>query len=104
MATLTKDSRKRSPHWICCYTAADGRRLKKSTKQKDRGKALEVCLALERAERMAADGTLTETRARELIGEVLERTTGASLPFYTAETWLRDWLRGKEIAKAKNTH
>jgi len=53
-------------------------------KQTDRAKALEVCLALERAEGMAARGTLTETRARELIGEVLERTSGDTLPFYTA--------------------
>src|SRR4030095_4366600 len=104
MATLTKDSRERSPYWICCYTASDGRRLKKSTKQTDRTKALEVCLALERAEGMAARGTLTEARARELIGEVLERTSGDNLPFYTAEGWLRDWLRGKEISKSKGTH
>ena len=104
MPTLTKDSRARSPYWICCYTAADGRRLKKSTKETTRAKALEVCLALDRAEKMAARGTLTETRARELIGEVLERTTGEALDFYTAEGWLRDWLRGKEIAKAEATH
>src|SRR5438105_3466736 len=45
----------------------------KSTKQSDRKKAWEVCLTLERAEGMAAKGTLTEARARELIGEVLER-------------------------------
>src|SRR6478672_10719307 len=106
MATLVKDSHRppRSPYFICCYTAADGRRLKKSTKETDRAKALEVCLALERAESMAARGTLTETRARELIGEVLERTTGENLPFYTVESWLRDWLRGKEISKAEHTH
>src|SRR6476659_1939965 len=104
MANLTKDSRGRSPYWVCCYTAADGRRLKKSTKQTDRGKALEVCLALERAENMAARGTLTETRARELIGEVLERTSGDTLPFYTAEAWLRDWLRGKQISKSEGPH
>ena len=104
MAALVKDSLARSPFWICCYTSADGRRLKKSTKQKDRAKALEVCLTLERAEGMAARGTLTETRARELIGEVLERTTGESVSFFTAEGWLRHWLRGKEIAKAEGTH
>jgi integrase len=104
MPILTKDSRERSPYWICCYKAADGRRLKKSTKQTERTKALEVCLALERAEGMAARGTLTEIRARELIGEVLERTSGDTLPFYTTESWLRDWLRGKEISKARNTH
>jgi integrase len=104
MASLTKDSRGRSPYYFCCYTSADGRRLKKSTKQTHRAKALEVCLALERAEGMAARGALTETRARELIGEVLERTTGDSLPFYTAEAWLREWLRGKQVSKSEGTH
>ena len=68
MATLVKDSRSRSPYWIACYTSADGRRLKKSTKETVRAKALEMALALERAETMAARNTLTETRARELIG------------------------------------
>ena len=102
MSSLIK--RENSPFWFIAYTAADGRRLKKSTKQKDRAKALEVGLALERAETFAARGTLTEARARELIGEVLERTTGEALSFYTAEGWLREWLRGKEIAKAEATH
>ena len=62
--------RKKSPFWVCCYVASDGRRLKKSTKQTDRKeKALEVCLALERAESMARQGTFTEARARELVGK-----------------------------------
>ncbi len=104
MALLVKDSKGRSPYWICCFKASDGRRLKKSTKQRDRSNAMEVCLALERAEGMAARGVLTETRARELIGEVLERTTGDTLPFYTVEAWLHNWLHGKEVSKSKNTH
>ena len=104
MATLVKDSNGRSPYWICCYTSSDGRRLKKSTKQTERSKATEICLALERAEGLAARGTLTEARARELIGEVLERTVGDQLPFYTAEGWLHEWLRGKEVSKSANTH
>jgi integrase len=102
MSSLWK--REHSPYWFCCYTAADGRRLKKSTKQRDRKRALEICLALERAEDMARKGTLTETRTRELIGEVLERTTGCVLPFHTAEGWLRHWLGGKERSKSKRTH
>lgn len=104
MPSLTKDAKGRSPFWVCCYRAADGRRLKKSTEQTDRTKAWEFCLALQRTEDLARQGLLTETRARELIGEVLERTTGESLPFFTAEGWLRDWLRGKEIAKSEKTH
>jgi integrase len=58
----------------------------------------------ERAEGMAARNTLTEARARELIGEVLERTTGDDLPFFTAEAWLLEWLRGKEVSKSTGTH
>ena len=104
MATLVKDSRNRSPFWYACYLSADGRQLKKSTKQKERGKALEVALTLERAETAARIGTLTETRARQLLSEVLERTTGESLIVTTVETWLRDWLRGKELAKSTATH
>ena len=65
---------------------------------------MEFCLSLQRAESMAARGTLTETRARELIGEVSERTSGDTVEFFTAEGWLRGWLRGKEISKAEGTH
>lgn len=103
MASLTKDSKGRSPFWIACFTAADGRQLKKSTRQTDRKAALEVALALEQAEKLAGKGMLTETRTRELLAEVLERTTGDTLPFFTAEGFLRNWLRGKEVSKAANT-
>ena len=103
MSSLRKDARGRSPYWVACYTAADGRRLQKSTKQTDRKKALEVCLALERAEDLARKGTLTETRTRNLLAEVLERTTGETLPFHTVAGFLGDWLNGKEVSKTRNT-
>lgn len=103
MAVLVKDSRGRSPFWICCYTTADGRRLKKSTKKENRKEALEVCLALERAESMARNGTLTEARTRELLSEVLQRTSGESVAHFTVAQWLRQWLDGKSEAKAEGT-
>ena len=103
MPSLRKDAKGRSPYWIACYTAADGRRLQKSTKQTERKAALEIALTLERAEELARKGTLTETRTRELLAEVLERATGETLPFFTAEGFLRNWLRGKEVSKAANT-
>lgn len=102
MATVFK--RQESPYYVCSYRAGDGRWLKKSTKQRDRGKALEVALTLERAEAAARAGTLTEARARELVSEVLERTTGESLVVVTVEGWLHDWLRGKEVSKSRATH
>jgi hypothetical protein len=50
MACLIKDKTGRSPFWYCSYTASDGRRLKKSTKQADKKKAWEVCLTYVNAE------------------------------------------------------
>jgi integrase len=103
MPTLVKDSRGRSPFWVCCYVAADGRRLKKSTKQKDRKKALEVCLGIERAEGMARHGTLTEVRARELVGDILQRTSGETLSYFTTEQWFQHWMDGKKDSKSGRT-
>jgi len=103
MATLTKDALNRSPYWIACYTAADGRRLKKSTRETDRKRALEVALALEQAEGMARRGTLTANRVRQLLGEVLERTSGDELPAHTAESWLRGFVANKAVSTAAST-
>lgn len=103
MPSLTKDSRARSPFWICCYTNADGQRLKKSTKQTDHTKAMEVCLSIERAERFAKAGTLTEQAAKKIIGEIVERTTGEPLHHYTVRDWFAEWLAGKSQAKAEAT-
>src|SRR5439155_14641042 len=103
MPSLTKDSRARSPFWICCYTSATGQRLKKSTKQTDRKKAWEVCLAIERAENHAKNGSLTEQAAKKIIGEILERTTGEPLHNYKVRDWLAHWLDMKEQVRASKT-
>ena len=103
MATLLKDSRNRSPYWICSYRAADGRWLKKSTKQTDKKNAMEVCLTLERAENAAKSGMLTEQRAKKLIGDVLERCTGEKIGRYSIKEWLEHWLELKAKVRADAT-
>ena len=122
MPSLIKDSAGRSPYWICAYTTADGRRLKKSTKvsinpkkgeknkdgsQKTAGnkrtEALEVCLAVERAENSAKAGTLTEQALKKILSETLERTTGEALHSFTVTQWLDQWLTGKGQSKADKT-
>jgi integrase len=122
MPSLRKDSRGRSPFWICCYTSAIGQRLQKSTKitvkpfkgekREDgspkttadkRAAALEVCLAIERAENHAKNGTLTEQQAKKIIGEILERTTGEPLRNYKVCDWLAHWLEMKERVRAEKT-
>ena len=122
MPSLRKDSRGRSPFWICCYTSATGQRLQKSTKitikpfkgekRKDgspktvadkRAEALEACLGIERAENHAKNGTLTEQQAKKIIGEILERTTGEPLRNYKVRDWLDHWLDMKEQVRAGKT-
>ncbi len=122
MPSLRKDSRGRSPFWICCYTSAAGQRLQKSTKvrikpvksekRKDssaktaadkRSEALEVCLAIERAENHAKNGTFTERQAKKIIGEILERTTGEPLHNYRVRDWFAHWLDMKEQVRSGKT-
>jgi integrase len=122
MPSLTEDSRARSPFWICCYTNAIGRRLKKSTKvsikplkgekRKDgspktvadkKREAWEVCLGIERAESLAKNGTLTEQQAKKIIGEILERTTGEPLHNYKVRDWFAHWLDMKEQVRSGKT-
>jgi len=122
MPSLRKDARGRSPFWICCYTSSTGQRLQKSTKitvkpfkgekRKDgspktaadkRSEALEVCLAIERSENHAKNGTLTEQQAKKIIGEILERTTGEPLHNYKVRDWMNHWLDMKEQVRAGKT-
>jgi integrase len=122
MPSLRKDARGRSPFWVCCYTSATGQRLQKSTKikikpdrsekRKDgspkttadkRTEALEVCLAIERAENHAKNGTLTEQQAKKIISEILERTTGEPLRNFKARDWFAHWLDMKEQVRAGKT-
>lgn len=103
MASIHKDPRGKSPFWYCAYRLPNGKRAFKSTKQKDREKALQFCRTLEYASKESKSGRLTESRARELISELVEHASGEPLRFYTAEGWLRDWLKGKEAAKSEGT-
>jgi hypothetical protein len=93
MSSLWKHPK--SPFWTCCYTNADGQRCKKTTKQRDRNKALEVCLSIERAEQFAKAGTLTEQVAKTIIAEIVERTSGEKLHDHRVREWLDEWCAGK---------
>lgn len=114
--------RENSPFWFCCYTRADGKRRKKTTKitvkplkgetRKDgtrknasdkETEAREVCVSIERAERFAKAGTLTEQAAKKIIGEILERTTGEVLHDHKAGEWLEQWLAAKEQVRTGKT-
>jgi integrase len=102
MASIHKDPRGKSPFWYCAYTLPNGKRTFKSTKQKDRKKALEFCLCLERASTDGKAGNLTETRAKALIGEIVERAGGAPLVFRSLKDFCEEWMESK-CTKAAGT-
>src|ERR1700720_820204 len=66
----------RSPYWYACFTDPTGKRLKKSTEETDKRKALRVCLQYQRAADLARDKALTEERAREVISEIVASVHG----------------------------
>lgn len=92
-----------SGYYMADYTAADGSRRRVSTKKTDPMEARQFLASLLAAEKLAREERLTEARARELIAEIVERTTGESLQFFTVRSWFADWLAGKELSKAEAT-
>jgi integrase len=103
MAIVVKDARNRSPYWYACYTTADGRRLKKSTKETDQRKAKLIADALQRAEELARNRELTETRTRELLSDVLSRTSGQALRVFTVEEWFTHFVAQKKKSRSDAT-
>src|SRR5262245_13110443 len=103
MASVHKDSRNKSPYWYCAYRLPNGKRTFRSTKLTDRKAAEEFCRRLEYASNESKAGRLIETRARQLISEIVEHATGEPLRNFTTEEWFREWLTGKKASKAVAT-
>jgi len=103
MAVVVRDSRNRSPFWYACYTTADGRRLKKSTKETSHSKAKLIAETLQRAENMAAERTLSEVRTRELLSDVLQRVSGERLRVFTVRQWFEHFAKQKRKSKSERT-
>jgi integrase len=101
--TVVKDSRNRSPYWYACVTDAAGRRLKKSTGETSKSRALEVARALQDAWDAAKKRTLTEIRARELLSEVLQRVNGEGLRVFTVRQWFEHVAKQKRKSKSEKT-
>jgi integrase len=103
MACLVKRQKGASPYWYCCYTTADGQRLKKSTKQTDRAKAWEVCVAMAATEGAIAAGSATEAQLRKVINDALERIGERKLDEPTIKQQLDTWIENKKGAVSEAT-
>jgi integrase len=104
MASLTKDPRGWSKYWVCCFTAADGRQLKRSTRETDKRKARTICEVWERAESLGRDGLLTtEAQFQRVLEEGFERINGKKVVNLTVREWLTRWIKGESGAVADST-
>jgi integrase len=104
MASLHKDPRGKSPFWYCAFTLPDGRRTFRSTKERDRKKALGICCEWERSSGQARDGAFTEAQARKVLNTILENTGQAPMQTETIHDYFTNWLNGKELANKPRTH
>jgi integrase len=103
MGTLVKDARGRSQYWYYCYRDANGRRLKKSTKETDRRKARIIGEGFEEAEDLAKRGNATEEQIRKVISDTLARVNGKRVHDPTVREWLDKWLANEESAVSEAT-
>jgi integrase len=104
MASLHKDPRNKSPYWYCAYTLPDGRRTFRSTKQRDRKKASEICRVLEKASEKARADELTEVQATKLLNEILESVGQQPMQSESVRSFFANWLSGKKLSVTKGTH
>tara|TARA_Y100000746_G_scaffold184095_1_gene162437 strand:+ start:18 stop:269 length:252 start_codon:yes stop_codon:yes gene_type:complete len=80
MASLI--SKKDTKYLFCCFTLPDGTRTTRSTKQTKRREAMQVCMKMERVTLKAKNEALTETQARRVVSDIVERASGEPIVKY----------------------
>jgi integrase len=103
VASLHKDPHGRSPYWYCAYTLENGRRCFKSTKQRERKIASDICRQWERAAEAAGRGDFTEVQARKVLNEILESVGEGPIRKKSIRDFFLNWLAGKQQAKKATT-
>lgn len=93
-----------SNFWSACYTDKDGRRVKHSTKQTNRKKALLIAVEYERLESLARKNGVSTRQMQKVLNDLLERTNEEAIVTPSAEKYLRDWLASIETKKSSGTH
>jgi hypothetical protein len=125
MATLIEDPQGRSPYWICVCSASESgktKRIWRTTKvrvkplegdkhpdgrrvtQRDlKGRAEDVCRAIEDAIRLERQGAVTEANLRKILSKTLERAEGRALAHPSVAAWLEQWIETKAGAIGERT-
>src|SRR4030095_13535101 len=97
MASLIK--RPTSKFWVACFTDRHGRRLKRSTKEVDRKRALKITDAFEEAARRKR----TAIQIRRVISQLHREITGDDLPDTSVRGFIASWLERKKPEIAPST-
>ena len=103
MASVHKNSAAGSPYWFAAFRGSDGRRMKKSTKTKDRAKALRLAVEWEELANKGRKGELIVAQVQKVVSELVEQATGEPLHFQTVSDYFTHWKKQWEASKAKNT-
>ncbi len=77
-----------SKYWTGCYTDANGRQLKRSTKLTDRAKALKIAEGWEQEYRKVQ----AEEQTRKVFAEIRREIHGESTIDQSVEDFLKEWL------------
>ena len=96
MASLIQ--REKSKIFVACFTDRDGRRLKRTTKSKNRREAMKIAEGFE----SVALGLMRARHVRVLMSELHKTITGDELVFPSVRAYLDGWLerKGPEVAKS----
>lgn len=92
-----------SRFWTGVYRDDQNQWRKKTTKKTAKTAALALAIEWERAAQLGRDKILTEAISREVIGGILERTTGEKLRQSTLREFCDEWLRGKIRSRQEGT-
>ena len=93
----------KSPFWMAVYRNEQNQWRKKTTKKTAKTAALALAIEWKRAAGLGRDNILTESISREVIGGILERTTGEKLRQSTVREFCAEWLRGKTNSRQAGT-
>ena len=93
-----------SRFWSACYDDKDGRRIKRSTKQTDKKKALLIAVEWERVELKARTIAVSTRQIQKVFNDLLEKANEETIVTPSTEKYLQqDWLAGIETKKSKGT-
>ncbi|CAN5911916.1 site-specific integrase [soil metagenome] len=97
------DKHPKSPFYRAIFRDADGQRVCRSLKTKDRKIASKMATDLELAAKRSREGHMTTDKARQLVNDILSATGINPIDSESAREFFNRWLAAKERTKATNT-